>query len=110
MEKPKYRRNNEVYPRAIHTVSLVQNSSAVEIKSEKVIFSLPDPDKIFVFQRTTFRLNTSLTGFSRLKENTRYKNAARVHTSLTLANKLGLLGFWLLGRFTAFLRSLRIWV
>lgn len=62
MKKPKYRRNNEVCLRAIHTVSLVQNSSAVEIKSEKVIFSLPDPDKIFVFQRTTVRLNTSLTG------------------------------------------------
>lgn len=47
----------------LYTLSLV--SSAVKIKSEKVVFSLSDPDKIFVFQRTTFSLSISLRGFFR---------------------------------------------
>lgn len=46
----------------------------LELKSEKVIiFSLPDYDKIFVYQRTTFKLNTSLTGFSRWNESMIWK-------------------------------------
>jgi len=37
----------------------------LELKSEQVIiFSHPDHNKNFLYQRTTFILNASLTGFS----------------------------------------------